>query len=65
MDSSTFLVSLIFLHFSSISSVIGFSTPHIKATMSNPAADPRQMRRIIAEDPEWQVPQQDHNSMLA
>ena len=32
-----------------------FCTYQIFATKDNPAADPRQMRRIIAEDPDWLV----------
>lgn len=29
--------------------------PPIQAAIMNPAANPRRMRRIIAEDPEWSL----------
>ena len=38
-----------------ISNLINVLTHQIFATKDNPAADPRQMRRIIAEDPDWLV----------
>ena len=38
-----------------ISNLINIYTHQIFATKDNPAADPRQMRRIIAEDPDWLV----------
>lgn len=38
-----------------ISNLINVYTHQIFTTKDNPAADPRQMRRIIAEDPDWLV----------
>lgn len=38
-----------------ISNLVNIYTHQIFATKDNPAADPRQMRRIIAEDPDWLV----------